>query len=72
MGELRFAHLQFALVERLVTEAFVNRTLTQACGSCSRYWIPAVDDDTERALLFKLKAEAQTAHQSIPMPTTPI
>jgi len=69
MGELGFSYLQAPLVDRLVYEAFVRRTLDGARESCLKYWIPAVTDDDERARLrvrVKDAREAWPTTRSIP------
>jgi hypothetical protein len=42
LGELGYERLQAPLVKQLITEAFINNTLSNARTSCRDYWIAAV------------------------------
>jgi len=60
LGELGFERYQAPLVEKLLEEAVVYKTLPNTLRSAMKYWIDAIKDDQERQEMWRRYYELMT------------
>ena len=60
LGELGFERYQAPLVEKLLEEAVIYKTLPNTLRSAMKYWIDAIKDDQERQKMWRRYYELMT------------